>query len=443
MKKILVVLPALMLVSACEYLPSWMGGEKKEIVRLPGEREDVLNTQQALKTDDSLQQIALRLPAVTENSAWAQHTGQLTAASSNLSVKGDLTVSQSAEAGSGNEFSHSLVPRPVVADGKIYAMDSHGVISAHDSDSIKNKLWTSPVLVTSNEDEVMGGGMAVDGGRLYAVSGAGRVAALDAASGTEVWRRDIGIPLRSAPRVAGGKIFIISIDSQLFALDAGNGSTLWTHRGIGEAAGIMSNISPTVASDMVLAPYGSGELYALKQDSGDEVWRESLAQARRTEATAIFSGIGGDPVVDDSVVFAVSNGGLFSVYSILNGQPLWQAKIASFNTPWVVGDHVYTLTEENLLVALVKFDGRIRWTTQLKRFHDEERSLRPIVWRGPVMVNDKLVLVSTFGEMVQVDAGNGSILSTTDVAENISTAPVVANGSLFVIDKEANLYSYQ
>lgn len=432
----------LLLLAACDYLPSWMGGAEKEIKRLPGERQDVLQSDTSLKADEIVQQVGFKVPPVTENAAWAQSTGQFTAMTGNLSVKGDLSSKQSVSVGEGNEFNHPLVPRPVVADGHVFAMDAAGYISAHDANDISKKIWTSNALVR-DDDPVMGGGMAVDGGKLYATTGLGRAAALDVATGAETWHRDIGLPLRSAPRVADGKLFIITIDSQLYALDAATGNVLWTHRGIGETAGLMNNVSPAIAPGAVIVPYASGELYALNIDNGNEIWRESLAQAKRTEATAIFSGIGGDPVVDESVVFAVSSSGLTSVFNILNGQTLWERKIASINTPWLVGEYIFVLTEDNMLMAMVKYDGRIRWTLPLKKYGDEKHKLKPIVWRGPVMVDGKVIVVSTHGEMLTVDAASGNILSTLDVPDNISTAPVVAGGKLYVVDKDATLYSYQ
>jgi outer membrane protein assembly factor BamB len=443
MNKFCAFLVLSLLVSGCDSLPSWMGGSKKEFTPLPGEREDVLRGDTAFKPDEILQNVTFKIPPATENASWAQHTGQVNAATANLALKGDLSHVASTSVGEGNSFGHALVPRPVVADGRLYAMDSVGYISAHDAADISTKLWTAKALVDEDENDAMGGGLAVDGGRVYAISGAGMVAALDAATGAAIWQRNLGIPLRSAPRVEGSKLFIITIDSQLFALDAASGATLWSHRGIGETAGLMNNVSPAIAADAVIVPYASGELYALKQDTGDEIWRESLAQSKRTEATAIFSGIGGDPVVDEAVVFAVSSSGVFSVFSILNGQPVWTAKIASINTPWLVGEYVFALSEDNVLVAMVKYDGRIRWTAQLKRFDDEKRSLKPIVWRGPLMVDGKLLLVNTYGEMVLVDAATGAISSTFDVSNNMSTAPVAAGGRVYLINKDATLYSFQ
>ena len=221
MKRSHLLLTCLLSLSACDYLPSWLGGAAKEVTRLPGEREDVLQVNQSIQADQMVQKVTFQLPPAIENTAWAQATGQFTAMTSNLAAPGDFSRQHDSEAGDGNAFSHPLVPQPVVADSVIYAMDGAGYISAHNVNDIDQKAWVSPAL-TLKDQEVMGGGMAVDGGKLYAVSGIGRVVALDVATGAELWRREIGTPLRSAPRVAMGKLFIITIDSQLMALDAAN-----------------------------------------------------------------------------------------------------------------------------------------------------------------------------------------------------------------------------
>lgn len=439
MRYVLAIALLLPLLAACESMPTWLGGSEKKIHRLPGEREDVLATDPEFAPDERVQAAPFVLPAPMANNAWSQHSGQFVAATSNLSISGDLSDRDSTSVGDGDDFSHTLVPRPVVSGGRVFAMDATGHISAHELAGISNKIWTSEALVHEDELEVMGGGLAVDGDVVYVVSGLGNAAALKADTGEAIWTHNLGMPLRSAPRVADGVMYVVSIDSQLFALDVNSGATLWKHRGIGEVAGLLSNVSPAVAADMVIAPYASGELYALKRNNGDEVWRVSLAQTRKTMATAIFSGIAGDPVVDDAVVFAVSNGGLFSVFNILNGQTLWERNLASINTPWLTGDWLFTINEDNLLVGMLKYDGRIRWTKQLPRFVDEARNLYPIIWRGPVMVDGKLALVSSKGEMILVDAANGEILRTLDVPDNIYTAPIVVDGRVVLINQSAEL----
>jgi len=441
-KTIAIVLCALSL-TACSQLPSWMGGADKEIKRLPGERIDALASANNYTVDPAAHAVPFKLPTVASNDTWQQHTGEFAAGSSNLVLSGELSNEQSASVGEGDDFKHSLPPRPVAGAGKVFAMDATGHISAHLLENIRTIVWQSSALENEDSDEVMGGGLALSAGKLYVVSGTGVIAALDAETGAELWKRNVGIPLRSAPRIEDGKLYAISIDSQLFALDSANGATLWTHRGIGETAGLQSSVSPAISGNNVIVPYASGELYALKNADGEEVWRSSLAQTTRTSATSIFNGIAADPVVDEAVVFAASNGGLFSVFNLLNGQSLWNQPIATINPPWVVGDYVFALSDDNVLIAMVKYDGKIRWTKTLSRFKDAKRSLYPIIWRGPLVANDKLVVASSNGEMLLVDAATGDVAKTIDIPDDIETAPIIVGGKVIFITRDAKLYSYQ
>ncbi len=439
MKKFITLIALLPLLSACEMLPSWMGGADKAIKRLPGEREEILTSNTLYKADEKTKSMAFKLPPVTANSAWAQHNGQFTAASSNLSLSGDLSNDSTASIGEGDDFSQNLTPALVAADGVLYAMDGMGHISAHELASLSNKKWVSEALVDKDDKEVMGGGLAVQADKLYAVSGLGLASAINTSNGEALWTRDLGIPLRSAPRVEGGVMVVISIDSQTVALDVATGKTLWTHRGISEMAGLLNTVSPAFAGGIVIVPYASGELYALKCETGEEVWRASLAQTRKTSANVIFSGVAGDPVVDDAVVFAISSGGMFSVFNLINGQPLWEKAISSINTPWVSGDYVFIISEENTLMALLKYDGTIRWTKQLVSYHDEKRKLYPIIWRGPIVVNDKLAIVSSAGEMILVDAATGESTTTIDVPDDIHAAPIAVDGKIYLVNKSAEI----
>jgi outer membrane protein assembly factor BamB len=98
------------------------------------------------------------------------------------------------------------------------------------------------------------------------------------------------------------------------------------------------------------------------------------------------------------------------------------------------------LTSNNTLVSFLKFDGHIRWSTTLPSYEDPEQKKDPISWKGPVMVDGKLALVSNTGLLYLVAAETGEIVAKKEVPEGIFTAPVVAGGQLFLMDKGATLY---
>ena len=142
---------------------------------------------------------------------------------------------------------------------------------------------------------------------------------------------------------------------------------MWNHRGIEETAEILKSVSPVVSGDIVVAPYSSGEIYALSMADGRELWSDSLSLRQRPQA-GIFSGIGGDPIIDRQVVIAVSSGSIIDVHALANGQRLWERAIGSINTPWLVGDYIYLLSSDNTLICIAKFSGKIKWASKLQDF---------------------------------------------------------------------------
>lgn len=421
-------------------MPSWMGGRVEEKPKLEGERVVALPMESQLKIDDSLKNTPPKLPLVAANADWSQHSGSFNASTGNL-AGGAFTVKNSAQAGNGNDFSHSLVVRPVVAGGTVFAMDSAGVISAHDAADISKVKWKSTTIADSKEHDVIGGGLAVDGGVLYATTGQGTVGAFEVATGKILWQKSFGVPMRASPRVADGKVIIVTIDSKTYALSSKTGEIAWEHSGINETAGVMNSVSPTISANNLLVPYASGELFSLSMTDGSPLWSDTLLLNNRTKSVGVFMGIGGDPVVDGDFTFAVSNNGMMVALNAKGGR-VWQQQAASINTPWLAGDELFMLTSDNILVDMVKYTGKIRWTTPLASFADMDKKVRPISWRGPVLVAGNLVLVSSHGEMVFVSAVSGKITATKEIPSNITTAPVVAGGRLYLVGQDATLYSF-
>lgn len=433
------MLAVLLVVTGCSYVPEWMGGRKDTAPALPGERLSVLPPESSIEPDATLKDVPVTLPSPQMNESWPQHGGYLTAASSNLVLAGDLDHEERAEAGEGEHFEHSLIPRPIVAQDMVFAMDAEGKISAHDVHDISVVRWQSDGVSEEDEPQIIGGGLAFDSGRLYAVSGRGLVVAIDGSTGKQLWRRATNIPFRSAPRVDGDMLYAVSIDSQVYAFNAGSGDIVWSQRGIRETAELLNSVTPAVSGGIVIVPFPSGEIYALSSSDGREIWSDSLATASHRWASSVFAGIGGDPVVDGDVVFAVSSSGTFSVFSVISGQKLWEYPASSLNTPWITGDYAYLLTSENVLVSFHKYSGKVRWATALPSFTKAKSKKGAIVWSGPVMAGGRLLLASSNGELYEINATDGVLYRKHEIDDDVFTAPVVADGKVFLVDKDANL----
>ena len=73
--------------------------------------------------------------------------------------------------------------------------------------------------------EGFGGGLALDGGHLYATTGYGTVVGINPGNGEMLWTKRIGEPIRSSPTAAGGKIYFVSTDSMFIVSTATTASS--------------------------------------------------------------------------------------------------------------------------------------------------------------------------------------------------------------------------
>src|SRR5690606_25383417 len=101
------------------------------------------------------------------------------------------------------------------------------------------KLWSANIKAADAQTKVQfGGGVSVDGARLYATTGIGDVAALNTTDGSVIWKVRPGGPLRGAPTLSNGNVYVMSQDNQLFALAQADGAVVWSDSGTVESTGV-------------------------------------------------------------------------------------------------------------------------------------------------------------------------------------------------------------
>ncbi len=423
------------LLSACE-APDWLGGQEKP--RLPGERISILQLDKALEPDAAIADLEVRLPRPWRNPDWPHAAGFASHAMHHLEVGEDLRRAWKISIGQGSGSESKLLSRPVVAGDRIVTMDAEAGVSAFRV-SDGRLLWRRELTPEDEDEGVIGGGVSIDNDVAYAATGYGFVHALSLEDGTEIWRRRVGTPIRGAPTVIDGRIFVITYDNQLHALSSGDGTTLWNHSGIPEDAGLIGAPSAAVGGGLVVVPYSSGELFALRVENGRVVWGDQLIRARRLAALSSLNEIRGSPVIDRGMVLAISFSGRIAAIELRSGQRLWDRDITGMETPWVAGDFIFLVTAQAEVVCLSRKDGRIRWVAQLARYEDEEEKLDRIHWSGPVLASDRLVLVSSEGYAVAISPYSGRMLGRIELPDGALIPPIVADGSIYVLSDNGDL----
>jgi quinohemoprotein ethanol dehydrogenase len=168
-----------------------------------------------------------------------------------------------------------LAAEPIVVDGVIYVSAPRSIVRAIDAATGKI-LWTFDPHVrldfsTGNSSVArVNRGVAVWAGKVYVATGDGKLVAIDAVKGVQLWSSQVVDPtlngISGAPRVAAGKVFIghsgsdEQVRGSIAAFDADTGKELWRFW--------------TVPGNPALGFENKAVEMAAKTWSGKEWWRQ-------------------------------------------------------------------------------------------------------------------------------------------------------------------------
>jgi outer membrane protein assembly factor BamB len=424
---------------------STIGGvfKKKDKVTVPGERVAVLVNEADIDIDPETAAMPMSLPAAEVNESWAQSGGNARKSVGHVALGQSLGVAWTVSIGKGSDKDGRLGGGPVVADGKVFTMDTQGTVRALDTRN-GGEVWSARFgEVGDNSASIYGGGVAYDGGRVYATNGLGYVAALDATNGAAVWTVKPGGPLRGEPSVADGSVYVMSQDNQIYSLKAADGTTNWSNAAALEIAGVFGAAAPSIGQGTVVAGFSSGELNAYRYENGRQVWQDALARTSMTTSVASLSDIDADAVIDNGVVYAVGQGGRMVALDLFSGQRIWELNFGGIATPWVAGDWLFAVNDRAQLIAVSRANGKIRWINQLPRYEKMKSKTGLITYVGPVLAGERLVVAGSNGALINIDPLSGSFQSQVDIKDGISFQPVVANNTLYILTDSGRRITYR
>ena len=437
------IVAGLLVLAGCESLtgPGGIFGDEIK-TPLPGERISVLKHQRSLSPDPGFSEKEILLPAPSPNADWPQAGGYANHAMHHIEISDNIAFAWSTDVGDGADEAIRLVGSPIVAGGRVYAMDSGSNVSAFDAQSGK-QLWRTSLTPDEEDDDHISGGLAYEDGKIYVTTGFAQVISLNAENGEILWRKSVGGPMHTAPTARAGRVFVITVDSRMYALNGSTGEELWTYTGIAEIASLLGGASPAVDSGVVVAPFSSGELVALKVENGRVLWTQSLTTTRRTDVVSALAHIRGRPIIDRGRVFAISHGGLMVSIDLRSGRRIWDKEIGGLSSPWVAGDYIFLLTNDAEIAAISRETGSIFWVQTLPQYEDPETRDFPIVWNGPLLASDRLIVSSSTGEVYAVSPYDGRIMGKIDMPSGISVPPIIAGGRVYFLADNADLVAYQ
>jgi len=411
-------------------------GEKEDIV--PGLRLDLRSAvdAQVLANKD------LALSKAKINKEWTHRNGSQSHFIKHPSLSNEPSEIWSEKIGVGNKSRQRLAADPIIAENRIFTLDSNFGVSAFDENG--EKVWAADLTSSkSPKDKISGGGLAYSKGNLAVSTGAGEVVLLDAATGIIRWRHDVQGSISAPPTYASGIIIVMTGGNQAIALNAKNGRVVWTQESNTTGAGILGAGTPAVSGNLVVLPFTSGEVLGVSLNEGLQSWSQVINGKRVGSANGYVKAVSGDPVIVGKVVYAGTNSGRLAAIDITSGMRVWTKKEGAIGPVWIENNALFVLTDQQKLKRLDRKNGAEVWSYDLPVYKNPKRSTGKYGHFSPVLAGNKLYVAGTDKKIRVFDPTTGELLNSIPVRGGAASQLAIANERMYILSGSGKLIAFQ
>ena len=426
----------IILVVGCSAKDTRLGGERK----MPDGSVFVDSKAQFLVKSPP----ALDLPDARLNTEWTHQGGNAQHYSGHVALSSDLTLQWVTAIGQGDGRRSEISASPVIQGDRIFTLDSESLVTALRLDG--SIIWQRNVSKAySDVNEAFGGGLAVQGNNLFVTTGFGTVLALSVLSGEVYWEQDLTSFGGASPTVVDDLLYVPARDGAAWAIETSTGRVKWQVIGQSVQSNYTGGPGVAVSDKYALFPFGSGDLLAAFRLGGQRSWNSILSGARLGRARGQVQDLTGQPVIEGSVVYLANSSGRMAAMDLDTGLRLWTANQGSQEGIFVVGSSLFTVSDENNLIRVSKADGKLVWSTPLPNSTQTSglRRGKSVVHHGPILSGGRLLLASSDALIRQFDPANGDLIKIIKMPSGAASAPIVVDGTLYVLSTNGNLLAFR
>ncbi len=184
------------------------------------------------------------------------------------------------------------------------------------------------------------------------------VYALNATSGAQLWKYNIGYSGGASPVVVGGVVYYVPEENNLFALNATSGAEIWNYSAPmgnpsqGNPYNVNVDSYPAVVDGIVYLGSDEGNVYAFNAASGTILWNYTIGKGALST-----------PNVADGVLHVGSSDDNIYALNATNGVELWSYPTSgAVDSPAVIngvlyvggGNNIYALRVSPAMSSSVK-----------------------------------------------------------------------------------------
>ena len=249
-------------------------------------------------------------------------------------------------------------------------------------------------------------------------------------SGEINWSKNSTYPFNSEIKKYKDKFFVVDYKNTLRCYYVNDGSECWNLQTEDSFTISNSKFSLIIIEDMVIFNNSIGDITAVDIETGMITWQLPTQSSSIINETYNFKI--SKLVSDNKSIYFSNNKNEFYSIDVKTGVTNWINDINSNLTPIIIGNLLFTVSNNGYLYVIEKDKGNIIRITDLYINYKvkKRKNINPV---GFAIGNSKLFLTNNDGNMIFVDLRLGNITGIEKVAGNLTSRPFIFNQNLFVI----------
>ena len=318
--------------------------------------------------------------------------------------------------------------KPVFLSDGIIFFDRKGSIIRYDE---KQKVIWKKNYYTKAEKKLQPKlNFYLDKKNLIVVDSIAKYYSINLDTGELNWIKNNTYPFNSEIKKYKKKIFVIDYKNTLKCYNIEDGTECWSLQTEDSFTISNSKYSLIIINDTIIFNNSIGDITAADSVKGLIKWQLPTQSSSIINESYNFKI--SKLVSDGKSIFFSNNKNEFYSLDVNTGTINWKNEINSNLTPLLIGNLIFTISNNGYLYAIEKDNGNIiRVNNLFINFKEKKRSsIYPI---GFSIGNENIYLTNSDGTMIVTELGTGNILKIEKVSGDIVSEPFIFNNNLFVV----------
>ena len=371
------------------------------------------NTNYKIKLDDSLIG-SIQYNTLDNNDGYVKYNGNLEKISKyNFSKISDY-----------NKFEPDLI----FHNNGIIFFDNKGNILSFDNKS--KLLWKKNNYSKSEKKLNPLISMQSNKNYLIAADNLSKYYALDMRDGKILWSKSHEAPFNSQIKIYKDKFFILDLNNNLNCFSLKDGSKIWNFNTEKPFINSIKKLSIVVDDEFVIFNNSLGDITAVNIESGILEWQVSSFNS--DNLNEIISLKTSNLIIDNKRILFSNNKNIFYSIDSKTGNINWRQQVVSHIKPAVIGDLLFTISNNGYLFLIDKNRGNIiRINDLFKSFKPKIR--KKLIPTGFVLNSKNLYISTNIGKLLVVNIEDASVKDIIKISNEKISRPFPHNQNLFLI----------